>query len=346
MNSGQERPVTSHRDAVISGAMSLSSRWQEFRKAALDHFAATPSGQGKEVERIPELVQDHLLACDEVVLPAAQGVTTGVFFFPKESANPPREVQAGKPKLVVMMAGLGQRGVEGLWLWILHALRQGFAVLVVLLDGHSRQAGTLFDPRLATRTLPLVLQRLARLAVTHDSFVVGHGFGATMTLLACCREDSRHGLKAAACLAPWLEWNGCLESQGGLPPLAKPVVLFRDSLQLTRFYGPTGLTRLWRGDQTRDLRKRLFVRTTLESQLATFFQENIRISEVFAQAQVPLLVVLPGHGVKAGQSVPDAADGASNLVEIVRDDVRNARGVQYSEQWTESVFSHFLKQGS
>jgi alpha-beta hydrolase superfamily lysophospholipase len=296
-----------------------------------------------ECNKVPDSVAAQIDVRLECRLPSAQGQVRGVFFFPKQAVLVSQEIgheEHPTEDLVILLSGLGQHGVDGNWLWIQHLLGAGKAVLALSLDGHEKAGTTLFDPRLSTRTLPLVLERLARIDANVRFFVAGHGYGATVAWLAACRQDASQLMAGVCCLAPWIQWDGGLESRGCVPPFLHPVQLIRDGIRLSSVYGLVGMKKLWQGDNVRDLRKRLFVGSTLESQMASFFSEIVDVTHLMSQAKVPVLVVLPGRGIKSVPSV-SAGSNMSGCVQVVRDPVRTARGIQFADEWPAAAVRFF-----
>lgn len=313
-----------------------------FREAFLKNFEATPAAVARDYHRIPDSVAHHLATRDVVFLPSGQGLTVGVLLLPRTEAG-----QEGAPRqaqMVLLLSALGQNALSSNWLWVQQALARGMAVLAIALDGHSASAQALFDPRLATRTLPLVIDRLFRLPSVPVLHVIGHGFGATLAWLAACRPDAALRLRSVACLSPWCVWQGRLESESEWPPVGQPLRFCRDGLRLARLYGPLGVARMWRGDSVKTLRRKLFAGTSLEAQMAVFLQESIRVSDLLTRAEVPVLVVLPGRGVKASQFSDQDVLGVRGLVTVRCDTMRTARATQFSDAWPPLVFS-FLESG-
>ena len=307
-----------------------------FRDEILPLFRAAPQSGEKGRIRLPESLLPHAADCDEVLLPSGQGLTAGLFLFPSGLGTSGTAVVPRR--LVIMLGALGQHWLESHWLWIQRALVEGYTVLALAIDGHSRAGSALFEPRLASRTLPLVLERLCRLPLAPEIHLIGHGFGGTLAWLAACREDAPRWIRSAACLSPWMEWQGQLESQGSIPSLRHPIRLFKDGVKLAKIYGPSGFARLWKGDQVRGMRRQQFVGSSLEAQMAAFLRESVSTKDLVAQCQVPLLVVLPGRGVKASQFFAEDVSRVNALITLARDPLHTARGTQYTDTWLQQVF--------
>lgn len=346
----QPMPATSlSMDGQIPGRLDLNRNADRSHPPLADlpyhlaaRFVAASQYEGyvPELVRIPECMRQDISQTAEYLVPSGQGLTSAVAFFANKLTAAAGAAETGRKEgLVILLHGLGQDCCESNWIWIHAFLKAGLSVLSVALDGHSRTPLSSFDPRLATRTLPLIINKLNGLESGLKIFAVGQGLGATYCLLAACRSDCAQYLSAVACISPRLSAEGSSEMSSSPIPIRRPVQLCKDAMRLGRYYGTSGCRRLWRGESGKVLRKRLFVGTALETQVDMFLSENVSSQDSYAAAKVPLAVVISDRS--PALLALERVRGLNTLVMTQVDKERTARGLQFTDEWPRRVTRFF-----
>lgn len=278
-------------------------------------------------------------AVDEMrhyLLPASLGLTSGYAFFAQKRP-------AGREILVVMTHGLGESPCASQWPWIHSFLKVGVHVLALALDGHepSPEAPLAqFDVRQASRTLPLVLQKLFSVrseAEDHpvDIFLAGSALGATYCLMAACRQEFRNRLRGIICVSPSLSSVASPELHFQRPRLRRPVQLVRDAASLSPYYGVMGFCRIWnRPDE--HMKETQALGGRLEAQLQRFIHDHVRGGEAFTRVAAPVLWIQDdARKNEQAAAVYQLMDKIPSPLIRYSDPHRSARNIQYSRVWPE-----------
>jgi hypothetical protein len=301
--------------------------------------ASQYEGYVPELSRLPECMRQDVAETAEYLVPAGHGLTTAVAFFANKHPEAADSAGVRREGLVILLHGLGQDCCESNWIWIHSFLKSGFSVLAVSMDGHSRTPLSSFDPRLATRTIPLIISKLEGLQSSFKIFAVGQGLGATYCLLAASRSDCAKALSAVACISPRLTAEGASEMSGSPIPIGRPVQLCKDGVRLGRYYGTGGFRRLWRGDSGKLLRKRLLLSTAVETQVEMFLSENVSSQDVWTSVKVSVAVVASDRSPTS--LALERVHGVNSMLVTRFDKDRTVRGLQFTEEWPRRVTRFF-----
>lgn len=144
------------------------------------------------------------LAIDFFSVPLASGLGVA-------QLSTPTSHELANKVLVLLFHGLGNDRNYPL----VHLIRvlnaNGFSVLSVDWDGHGLGSATTLDFQDATRSIPLILQRLygdeeqsglGQRRVGPACFLMGHSMGGAMTLIAATREDIARMVQGVIVLSP------------------------------------------------------------------------------------------------------------------------------------------------
>lgn len=246
--------------------------------------------------RVPE-------ACRKVAefsyysIPLANGTGTGVLATPVQK-------RPGAQVLVILLHSLGYDATYPYWHWIEALNALGIHVLSVDWDGHGFNGGSALDLQAATRSVPLLLQRLygaageATLSGKRPGplcFLMGCASGAAYGLLAASRQDCSQLLSGVIAVSPTVNTG----SDGGFKrehgTIFNPMAWFRDLLAVVPFYGLTGVVPPSQKRQSKVFPLRLRIGIDWERQLADFVTETFAKRRVLRNVQTPVLWF---HGAK------------------------------------------------
>ncbi len=326
---------------LAQGASMIQTHSTDLSSHLAACFVAASQYEGyvPELARLPECMRQDVAETAEYLVPAGYGLTSAVAFVAKKAPEAAESTRVRQEGLVILLHGLGQDCCESNWIWIHSFLKSGLSVLAVSMDGHSRTPLSSFDPRLATRTIPLIISKLDGLPSNFKIFAVGHGLGATYCLLAASRSDCAKQLCAVACISPRLSAEGASEMSSSPIPIGRPVQLCKDGVRLGRYYGTGGFRRLWRGDSGKLLRKRLLVSTAVETQVEMFLSENVSSHETWTGAKVPVAIVASDRSPTF--LALERVQGVNSMLVTRFDKERTVRGLQFTEEWPRRVTRFF-----
>ena len=113
--------------------------------------------------------------------------------------------------LVLLFHDICHDSTYPLWHWISSLNAQGISVLTIDWDGHGGSGNSYFDVQETTRSIPLILQRLfgstggKKLGKERKGplcFLMGHGLGASYSLIAATRQDVSQHVAGVIALSP------------------------------------------------------------------------------------------------------------------------------------------------
>ena len=215
--------------------------------------------------------------------------------------------------LIVLLHGLGDDCVYPYWHWMEIFTKQGLDVLSIEWDGHGNEKSSALDFQTATRSIPIVLQRLfsepgrgmlSQLRQVPPLYLVGHSTGASLALIAATRPDVARLIKAVVAVSPVLGKIGSssyrsYERMGYFNPLT----WMRDFGSRLSVYGFRGL-QTFSGHASEQLPIKLRIGLPVEEQASAFFTETFAERRVLRSVQCPVVWI---HGAKDRYSPYSAA---------------------------------------
>jgi alpha-beta hydrolase superfamily lysophospholipase len=224
-------------------------------------------------------------------VPLSSGVGTAVLASPKEA-------RPGTPVLVILSHSLGFDSTYPYWHWIDALNRRGLYVLSVDWDGHGAGGASSLDLQTATRSLPLLLQKLyGELGASHLEmhrrgplcFLMGHAAGASYGLLAASRSDCAKIISGVIAVSPTI--NTC--SDGTFKrerwSVLNPMAWFKDFLGLIPYYGLSGAKPPSLKKQLSVFPVRMRIGIDRDQQLASFVNETFAARKVLRNVKSPVL---------------------------------------------------------
>lgn len=249
-----------------------------------DQFVRTPH------RRVPEICRKSA-EFNYYSVPLAHGTGTAVLAAPKE----PRP---GEPVLVILTHALGFDATYPYWHWIEALNAKGLHVFSIDWDGHGVSGGSSLDMQTATRSLPLILQRIfgesgaSVLSLSRPGplcFLMGHAAGAAYGLLAASRADCAKLLSGVIAVSPTV--NTCSDGTFRRERFSvlNPMAWVKDFLSLVQFYGLSGVIPPSFKRQLRNFPVRLRIGIDRDVQLADFVTETFVSRKVLQSVQTPVL---------------------------------------------------------
>lgn len=224
-------------------------------------------------------------------IPLANGIGSGVLASPKEA-------RPGEPVLVILCHALGFDSTYPYWHWIEALNSRGLHVLSIDWDGHGVQGGSSLDMQAASRSIPLLLQKLYGEAGSSQltqkrhgpfCFLMGHAAGAAYGLLAASRADCSKIISGVIAVSPTV--NTCHDGSFRRERWAvlSPMAWLKDFLGVVPFYGLSGVVPPSAKKQMRTFPIRLRIGIDQEVQLANFVNETFAQRRVLQNVKTPVL---------------------------------------------------------
>lgn len=216
----------------------------------------------------------------------------------------PTEKRAGTPVLVILTHALGFDATYPYWHWIESLNARGLHVLSLDWDGHGVSGGSSLDMQTASRSIPLLLQRLfgesgaTNLQLKRPGplcFLMGHAAGAAYGLLAASRADCAKLLTGVIAVSPTVNTGSDGTFRRERLTILNPIAWFKDFLSLVPFYGFSGVMPPSMKRQLKTFPLRLRIGIDREVQLADFVNETFAARKVLRNVQTPVLWL---HGAK------------------------------------------------
>lgn len=162
----------------------------------------------------------------------------------------PKGTESAQHSLVILMHGLGDDSSYPLLHWIRFLNSSGLSVLSFDWDGHGIDGSSVLDFQQATRSLPLLLDRLygTESGVGLNAkrkgplcFLMGHSMGASFVLIAATRSDVARNIHGVIAVSPALCINSHSRAAGELWNYLYPSAWIKDFLNKFSYYGIDGL---------------------------------------------------------------------------------------------------------
>ena len=260
--------------------------WLEERLMTINeaHFVRAPH------RRVPEVCR-KIAEFNYYSIPLANGTGGGVLASPLQKRE-------GVQVLVILLHNLGFDATYPYWHWIEALNAQGIHVLSVDWDGHGFTGGSALDLQSATRSVPLLLQRLygttgeAALKGKRPGpacYLMGCASGAAYGLLAASRKDCAELLSGVIAVSPTVNTgsDGTFKKERGT--VLSPAAWLKDLLTVVPFYGLTGVVPMSQKRQSKVFPLRLRIGIDWERQLADFVSETFAKRKVLRNVHTPVL---------------------------------------------------------
>jgi pimeloyl-ACP methyl ester carboxylesterase len=212
--------------------------------------------------------------------------------------------QALEKPLIILLHGLADDCVYPFWHWMDHFTQQGFQVLSVEWDGHGNSGASHLDFQSATRTIPLLLQKLcsepgrgifSHLKKSPPVYLVGHSTGATLALIAATRPEISAIVTTVFAISPVLSKVHSLSYRNQEKwGFYNPMSWIRDFGARVSVYGFSGLQG-FSGLGSRPLPVRPALGLPLEEQLNAFLEETFEERKILKKVQSQVVWI---HGAK------------------------------------------------
>jgi alpha-beta hydrolase superfamily lysophospholipase len=204
--------------------------------------------------------------------------------------------------LVILLHALGDDCVYPLWHWQEQLLLQGLSVLSLEWDGHGPELSSHLDLQTATRSLPLVLQKifcekghgmLANGIPKMKVFLMGHSMGAALALICASRPEMRSFLSGIVAVSPTVSLqNSSFYRQKERMEFFRPSVWMRDLLGKTPYYGFSSLLSFRKQNH---LPLRFKAGADPIGQVNAFVKETFHERRILRSVETPVLWM---HGAK------------------------------------------------
>lgn len=271
-------------------------------------------------------------------VPVATGVSASVLVTPLNKSN-------ALNTLVILCHGLGDDCVYPMWHWIDALVSEGVSVLSVDWDGHGAGGAALLDFQEATRSLPLLLQKLygqsgaTEFVVGREGpqcFLMGHSTGAAFALIAATRPDVVQVVRGVIAVSPAVSVNPVQGATREALSFLNPFSWIRDLWSKIPYYGFRGLFPAAGRYRRQDFPIRLRVGIDYTEQVRSFVNETFEVRRVLRGIQVPVLWL---HGAR---DMIAPTDKVMRLMEEIPSGLFSH--IDYSRGHLQSAFSHQIPQ--
>jgi pimeloyl-ACP methyl ester carboxylesterase len=183
-----------------------------------------------------------------VTVPLAMGLGKALLLEPHVPSQP--------ASLIIFMHALGEDYLGPYLHWFDELLDAGASVLSIQWDGHGAEGASHLDFQAATRTLPLVLQKvlgepgkglLPALAGRHSVFLAGHSFGASLALIAASRPDVARLVSGVLAVSPVVASRRLSFRQSERSAFRELRAWTQDFLPRLPLYGISSFLPFWKG---------------------------------------------------------------------------------------------------
>jgi alpha-beta hydrolase superfamily lysophospholipase len=266
---------------------------QRLKKISQQEFLNNVSHRAFRPQKNLQFMEEYF------AVPLSSGSGLGVLTIPKRQA-----IEGEFGPLIILFHGLGSDCTSPFWHWIHEFASHGISVLSVDWDGHGAASSSRVDLQEATRSLPLIVQRLygeeGGLGLNAKRsgppcFLMGHAFGASLALIAATREDVSKNIVGVIAVSPTL----CLQ------PRVKILFEFLSFLRLSawwfdfknkiRFYGLWGLIPSYGSFKRKQFPLRMKLHIDYLEQQKEFVYETFEKRRVLQKVKTPVLWL---HGLK------------------------------------------------
>lgn len=182
--------------------------------------------------RVPSRSAEKTIAFESFSVPLATGVGDALLAVPKSRSRT-------RDALVIMLHGLGDDCTVPFTQWQETLAAKGFASLSVTWDGHGPTGHSALDFAAATRSLPLILERLYGTGKQHEGwkprsgpqcFLAGYSMGATLALIAATRPDVARVVNGVIAVSPIVALKLSRQTPADLFASYRPEVVLNDRL--------------------------------------------------------------------------------------------------------------------
>jgi alpha-beta hydrolase superfamily lysophospholipase len=247
--------------------------------------------------RWPKLKKNFQLVQEYYSVPLASGCGTAVLTV----ATADKQSTEFKP-LIILFHALGQDSVSPFWHWINELASNGIAVLSVDWDGHGAGSYSLLDLQEATRSIPLIIQRLygedggTGLNAPRNGpkcFLMGYSFGASLSLIASTREDIKKHIYGIIAVSPVLQVQSFMNKLKEVRSFFTPRAWFSDFANKFFYYGIWGLLPAYGSFKRKYFPIRLKLDIDYTQQAREFVHETFENRKILKKVNAPVLWI---HG--------------------------------------------------
>ena len=262
---------------------------QRLKKISPDEFA----------HRVPKSKKNISFIQEHYSIPLASGCGKAILIAPQNNL-PPDHFEP----LIIFFHGLGQDGTSSFWHWIYEFVSRGVCVLSVDWDGHGAGGSSFLDLQEATRSIPILLQRLygeengSGLNEQRKGprcFLMGYSFGASLALIAATRGDVFKHIFGVIAVSPVLSVQSFFRAFFEIFSLLSPFSLIYDFANKFSFY------RLWGFMPSYSLLKKkksplkMKLNINYVEQTRNFVKETFENRQILKKVKTPVLWL---HGKK------------------------------------------------
>jgi pimeloyl-ACP methyl ester carboxylesterase len=206
--------------------------------------------------------------------------------------------------LVILIHGLGDDCTFPHWHWMDLLLQQELAVLSVDWDGHGPGGGSHLDFQGATRSLPLLLQKLfgqpgqGLLPESHEGppvFLMGHSTGAALALICASRPDAARHVEGVVAVSPTVCAAQADYRRAERLTFASPGAWMSDFAGRVPYYGVRAMLPRPGGRRHEAFPVRVRVGLSAAEQLQAFLRETFEERRILRKVNVPVLWL---HGAR------------------------------------------------
>lgn len=267
----------------------------------------------------------------------------------------PKGYESTQNSLVILMHGLGDDCSYPLLHWIKFLNAAGLSVLSFDWDGHGIDGSSVLDFQQATRSLPLLIERLygtesgMGLSAKRQGpacFLMGHSMGASYTLIAATRNDVARNIDGIIAVSPALSINTYSSAAGELWNYLYPSAWLKDFVNKFSYYGLDGLFPAVGSFKRKSFPIRVKTAISYAEQARYFVSETFEKRRILRDIRTPVLWL---HGMK--DKIAPYPNVASLMMEIPsvffahNDEKRGHLRMAFSDQIPKYCAS-FIKQCS
>jgi alpha-beta hydrolase superfamily lysophospholipase len=274
--------------------MTLMSDWigQRLKKISQSEFTQNAS------HRMPKLKKNLTVTQEYYAVPLSAGCGTAILTSPKHTQSN----ELGP--LVLFFHGLEADSTTPFWHWINEFVSNGISVLSVDWDGHGIGGSSLFDIQECTRSIPLIINRLYgekngvglnQERLGPKCYLMGHSFGASLTLIAVTREDIHKLVQGVIVVSPILSVQPFLKMSKEWLCYLNPSAWMKDFFNKFGFYGIRGFfpPSILRRKKHFPMRKKVHI--NIHEQARHFSHEIFENRKILQKVKTPVLWF---HGMK------------------------------------------------
>lgn len=216
----------------------------------------------------------------------------------------PRGMESAQNSLIILMHGLGDDCSYPLLHWIRFLNTNGLSVLSFDWDGHGIDGSSVLDFQQATRSLPLLIERLygtesgIGLSAKRKGpacYLMGHSMGASFALIAATRNDVSRNINGVIAVSPALCINSYSRAAAELWNYFYPSAWVKDFLNKFSYYGVDGLLPAAGSFKRKSFPIRMKTAINYAEQARHFVSETFEKRRILRDIKSPVLWM---HGMK------------------------------------------------